>query len=251
MRLTVVGCSGSMPGPESPASCYLLETPYEQGTFRMLLDLGSGAIGALQSYVELESVDAVAITHLHADHCLDLCGFYVVRKWQHGRPERVPVFGPPGIADRMARAYDMAADPGMTAQFDFREYDGVEFDVGPFTIQTFAMDHPVDDYALRITENGRTLVYTGDTGPCDSLQEAAEGADVLLCEAAFVEGGDNPEHLHLTGREAATIAAKAGVGRLVLTHVPPWHDREVVRTEAAPHFPGPLQMAVAGLTVDI
>jgi ribonuclease BN (tRNA processing enzyme) len=94
-------------------------------------------------------------------------------------------------------------------------------------------------------------VYTGDTGPCDNVHEAADKADVLLSEASFVEGGDNPEHLHLTGREAATIAVKAGVGRLILTHVPPWHDRAEVQREAEPHFPGPLQMAEPGLTVEI
>nr|MBA2717467.1 MBL fold metallo-hydrolase [Propionibacteriales bacterium] len=71
MKLTVVGCSGSLPGPESAASCYLLEAPYEGRTFRLLLDLGSGALGPLQRYADLAAIDAVALSHLHADHCLD------------------------------------------------------------------------------------------------------------------------------------------------------------------------------------
>lgn len=86
MRLTVVGCSGSYPGPDSPASCYLLEAeaPDETGgtrTWRLLLDLGSGALGALQRYVDPLTVDAVLLSHLHADHCLDLSGYYVLRKY--------------------------------------------------------------------------------------------------------------------------------------------------------------------------
>ena len=79
MKVTVVGCSGSFPGPDSAASCYLLEAPYDGRTFRLLLDLGSGALGPLQRYADLESIDAVALSHLHADHCLDLCSFYVFR----------------------------------------------------------------------------------------------------------------------------------------------------------------------------
>ena len=95
MKPTVVGCSGSFPGPDSAASCYLVEAPYEGRTFRLLLDLGSGALGPLQKYVELDQVDAVALSHLHPDHCLDLCGFYVVRKYHpSGALPRLPRLWP-------------------------------------------------------------------------------------------------------------------------------------------------------------
>jgi ribonuclease BN (tRNA processing enzyme) len=77
MRLTVVGCSGSIPSPRSPASCYLLEA---EG-FRLVLDLGSGALGPLQRYAAVHQVDAVALSHLHADHFIDMCSFWVARKW--------------------------------------------------------------------------------------------------------------------------------------------------------------------------
>ena len=77
MRITVIGCSGSFPGPEGPASCYLLEA---EG-FRLLLDLGNGAVGALQRHASLDSIDAVCLSHLHADHCLDICPFWVARTY--------------------------------------------------------------------------------------------------------------------------------------------------------------------------
>ena len=80
MRLTVVGSSGSYPGPHSSASCYLLESEYDDRTWRVLLDLGNGALGSLQRYADPLSIDAVMLSHLHADHCLDLCGYYVLRK---------------------------------------------------------------------------------------------------------------------------------------------------------------------------
>jgi ribonuclease BN (tRNA processing enzyme) len=82
VRLTIVGCSGSFPGPDSPASSYLVEA---EG-FRLLIDLGSGALGALQRYASLYEIDAVCVSHLHADHCLDLCDFSVARRFAPDGP---------------------------------------------------------------------------------------------------------------------------------------------------------------------
>jgi ribonuclease BN (tRNA processing enzyme) len=252
MRLTVIGCSGSLPGPASAASCYLVEAPYGDGVFRLVLDLGSGAIGPLQQHVDLLTIDAVVLTHLHPDHCLDLCGFYVVRKFQPGTTdERIPVWGPPGAAERMAKAYDMPIDPGMGGQFEFGEYDGSAIELGPFVLETAGVDHPVDAYAIRVTHEGRSLVYSGDTAPCESFATIARGADLLIAEASFRDGEDNPEHLHMTGPQVATIANQAGVGRLVLTHIPPWYDAAAVLEEARPHFDGPIGLARPGLEIDV
>lgn len=253
MRLTVIGCSGSFPGPASAASCYLVEAPYDGRTFRLLLDLGSGALGALQQHVELDQIDAIALSHLHADHCLDLCGYYVVRRYHPSGPQpRLPVFGPPGTAARMARAYDLPETPGMTEQFTFVSYPESSFEVGPFTLDVALVDHPVPAYAIRVTHQGRALLYTGDTGPCSSLDEIAKGCDLMLAEASFVEtADDNPPNLHLTGREAAEAAERGGVGRLLLTHIPPWHDPEEVLAEAAPHFGGPVSLAGVGTAYEI
>src|SRR5487761_81872 len=100
VRLTVIGCSGSFPGPDSPASCYLVEAD----GFRLLLDLGNGALGALQRHAPLDGIDAVCLSHLHADHCLDLCSFWVARTYHPEGPRpRIPVYAPAGTAARMAR----------------------------------------------------------------------------------------------------------------------------------------------------
>ena len=175
MKLTVVGCSGSYPGPSSPASCYLLESSHEGRTWRVLLDLGSGALGALHHYVDPLAIDGVFLSHLHADHCLDLTGFYVLRKYHPtGHKPRIPVWGPEGTADRMARAYDLPTDPGMRHEFEFLSHDGpVEF--GPFSVEPIPVEHPVAAFGLRVTADGRTLGYSGDTGPCAGLDEVAEG----------------------------------------------------------------------------
>lgn len=252
MRLTVVGSSGSYPGPESPSSCYLLEADHEGRTWRVLLDLGNGALGALHRYTDPLRIDAVLLSHLHADHCLDLCGYYVMRKYHPtGEQPIIPVWGPVGVAARMARAYDLPEDPGMTEQFEFQEYAHASVVVGPFTVEPFEVVHPVPAYALRVTADGRTLTYSGDTAPCEAFDRAAQGADVLLAEASFRVGHDDPPEIHLTGRDVGRTATAAGVGRVLLTHIPPWHDRRVAVDEARTTWSGPVDLAVPGLVVEI
>jgi ribonuclease BN (tRNA processing enzyme) len=252
MRLTVIGCSGSFPGPDSPASCYLVEAPYDGRTFRLVLDLGSGALGALQQHVDLDTIDAVALSHLHPDHCMDLCGYYVARKYHPtGVRPRLPVYGPAGTSARMARAYDLPESPGMTEQFEFMTYPDTSFPLGPFTVDVSLVDHPVPAYGVRVSHEGRSLVYTGDTGPCPSLDELAKGCDLLLAEASFVETAANPPSMHMTGRDAGETAERAGVRRLVLTHIPPWHDPAAVLAEATPCYAGPIALAERRAVYDI
>jgi ribonuclease BN (tRNA processing enzyme) len=251
MRLTIVGCSGSYPGPESPASCYLLEADDGGRTWRVLVDFGNGSLGALHKYVDPLTIDAVLVSHLHADHCLDLCGYYVLRKYHpSGAQPRIPVWGPSGTAERMARAYDLPVDPGMTAEFDFREWSGPAT-IGPFTVVPVPVAHPVPAFGLRISADGATLGYTGDTGPCDAVDEVARDADLFLAEASFLEGRDNPPDLHLTGADAGAAAGRAGARQLVLTHVPPWHDPAVSLAEARATYDGPVTLARAGQTYDL
>ena len=251
MRLTVVGCSGSYPGPVSSNSCYLLEAAHQGRTWRVLLDLGSGALGALHRYADPLAIDAVLLSHLHADHCLDLTGYYVMRKYHpSGAQPRIPVWGPDGTADRMARAYDLPLKPGMTEEFDFRVWDG-PVQIGPFAVDPVSVDHPVPAFALRVTADGATLAYSGDTGPCPGLDDVATDVDLLLAEASFMVGGDNPDGLHLTGADCGAVASRSGVKRLVLTHVPPWHDPQVAYREAAELYDGPLELAVPGAVYDI
>jgi ribonuclease BN (tRNA processing enzyme) len=247
VRVTVIGCSGSFPGPDSPASSYLVE---DQG-FSLLLDFGNGALGALQRHHDLYDIDAIAVSHLHADHCMDLCGYYVARRYcPNGQKPRIPVYGPANIAQRMVEAYDLPADPGMNDTFDFRPLIP-SFTVGPFEITTSPVNHVIESYGFRISSGDKTLAYSGDTGRTDTLVDLARDADLFLCEASFLEG-DNPPDLHLSSREAAEYADRAGVAKLVLTHLVPWNDSEQSYLEAKlAKYSGPIELARSGGVYDL
>jgi len=246
VRLTVIGSSGSLPGPDSPASCYLVEA----GDTTLILDLGNGALGPLQRRVALDTVDAILLSHLHPDHCMDLCGYYVAARYSPWRyTNRIPVWGPAGTGERMARAYGLPEHPGMTDVFEFSTYPEGPLEIGAARVTAARVVHPVPAYALRVEYGGKALVYSGDTAATPSLVDLARGADLLLCEAAFLEGDSNPAGHHLTGRQAGEHAAAAGVRQLMLTHILPWGDPTRAVAEAREAFDGPVALARPGAIV--
>jgi ribonuclease BN (tRNA processing enzyme) len=248
MRLTVVGCSGSFAGPDSAASCYLLEAD----GFRVVVDMGNGSLGSLQKYVSLFGIDAVLLSHLHADHCVFLYSYSIARTYSPAGPRPpVPVYGPAGTCERIALIHGPGDDTRLMKQFSFQTLAPGVTRIGPFEVGLAHMNHPVETYGFRFSHGGRTLVYTGDTGETEAITELAKGADVFVSEAAFLDGPDLPPDLHLTASQAARYATKAGVGRLVLTHLLPWNDPDTARAEAATAFAGDIDLAAAGQVIDL
>ena len=250
MRLTVVWCSGSFAGPDSPASSYLVRAEHEGRTWSLVLDLGNGALGPLQRHVDPALVDAVVLSHLHPDHCVDLLGLYVMRRYRPGGrpPGRLPVHGPGDTLTRLELMYHGLEDGGMGADFDVRTVrDRMPFTVGPFRVTPVAVEHPVEAYGYRVEADGAVLAFTGDTDDCPALDVLLGGADLALTDSAFVDGRDTLRGIHLSGSRAATAAVRAGgVGRLLLTHIPSWNDPEVCRAQAAAVWPGEVELAVPG-----
>jgi ribonuclease BN (tRNA processing enzyme) len=249
VKLTVIGCSGSLPGPDSSASCYLVE----HDGFHVVLDLGSGALGSLQRYLSLTELDAVVLSHLHGDHCLDVCPLYVARRYAGLRKEsRIPIYGPHGAAARIGAAYDSFGDPShdLSREFAFVDITTLK-ELGPFQVRVARMAHPVPAFAVRLEVAGTSLVYSGDTGPTAALAELARGADLLLAEASDAELPDRPTGLHMCGREAGEAAQAAGVSALVLTHIPPWNDPHQARVEAAAVFSGGVTLGSPGMVVEV
>ncbi|MGH3825798.1 MAG: MBL fold metallo-hydrolase [Pseudonocardiaceae bacterium] len=252
MRLTVLGCSGSVPTAESPASGYLLRAAGAS----VVLDLGNGAFGALQRHLDPFTLDGLFLSHLHPDHCADVSALTVYRRYHPHPPPcaALPLHGPPDAAERLVAAYAPSAEErsgtDLSDVYDFRSYQQPAR-IGPFEVRATRVEHPCEAYALRISHAGRVLVYSGDTGPCPQLAELATGADVLLAESSWPDRPGNPPGIHLSGRQAGEAAAAAGVGRLLITHVLPWTDAEQVFTEAKAAFSGHTELVRPGTHYEI
>ena len=248
MRLTVLGCAGTFPGPDSPCSGYLVE----HDGYRLVVDLGAGALGALQRHIGLLDVDAVYVTHLHADHCIDLLAYSYARRYHpDGIPPALPVYGPPGTAARICASFEAPPTDGLLEVYDFREVSAGTHQIGPFTVTTDRMNHPVECHGLRIEAGGRSLAYSADTGRSEALVGLASGVDLFLCEASWSDSPANPPDIHLSGREAGEHATKAGAARLLLTHVVAFTDPAVVLAEARGSYDGPVELVICGASYEV
>lgn len=249
MQLTVLGCAGSAPGPDLPTSGYLVEA----GGVRIAVELGGGVFGALQRYCDPFRLDAVLLSHLHLDHCADFSALTTYLRHHPAPPAsfgRLPVFAPAHAPGRLANAH-AASEEELAAlrladTYDFVPLEPGRFDLGGVSIDVAAMRHICEAYAFRIAVGGKSLVFTGDTVPCPELVELARGADLLLADAAWREQAGRANYLHMSGHEAGAVAEEAGVGRLVLTHVLPWSDRNGVLEDAVESFTGPVTLAEPG-----
>jgi len=254
--LTVLGCAGSAPGPNSPTSGYLLEAD----DFLLGVELGNGTLAALQAIRDPFELDALAFSHLHPDHCADFSALTVVRRY-HPEPvrdpyvHRLPVYGPSEVHSRFVAAYSPDADDRATMDlsdvFDFRVLEPGTVRIGPFEVSAIHSRHPCESFSFRFTHGGKTLGYTGDTATFDGLADHFSGVDALLAEASWTHADDRPDGLHLSGREAGELAKRAGVGRLLVTHVPPWTDAAAVLGEARAEYPGETVLVRQGLRYEI
>ncbi|MBP2476745.1 ribonuclease BN (tRNA processing enzyme) [Crossiella equi] len=257
MLLTVLGCSGSIPAADSPASGYLVEAD----GFRVLLDLGNGVLGALQKHGDPFGIDALVLSHLHPDHCADFASLTVLRRY-HPRPpydtraRRLPVYAPGEAPTRLAAAYAPSEqerlETDLSDVYEFHPLTPGTIHLGPFELTSELVAHPCEAYGFRLTAGGRTLAFTGDSGPCEALRKLADTADLLLAEACWThDPAAHPPDLHLSGLEAGQLAAACGVRRLVVTHVPPWADREEMAREAGTAFGGDVELARPGAVYQV
>ena len=230
MQLTVLGCSGTIPAADDGCSSYLLQ----HAGFTVLLEVGTGAVSALLRVGggQLPPIDAVFVSHLHADHWLDLVPLSYVRHYRPGGPgPAVPVHAPaPARAQLIgAGGWPLDGEHALHADWSFVDTGPGRRQIGPFTVDLVRTEHPEPCHASRWSAGGRTLVYSGDTGECPELVTLARGADVAMFEASWYADDDPPPGVHLTAAQAADHANRAGVGRLLLTHVTPWGDKARTR----------------------
>ncbi|MBW4718233.1 MBL fold metallo-hydrolase [Saccharothrix obliqua] len=209
--LTVLGTATPYPRPDQPCSGYLLRTP----TTAVWVDAGPGTPANLQRHTAPDRLDAIWVSHTHADHTADLLtAYYALLFADLHPPQPVPLLGPPGLAARLEAFLASAGPNPASAAFDVRElHDGHRAEVGDMTLTSFAVEHGLPAFGLRAEHGGAVFAYSGDTGPCAALRSLATGADLFLCEA----DGTTPSPHHCTPEDAATAARDAD--RLLLTHV--------------------------------
>lgn len=242
MRLRVVGSSGTFPSHGRPASGYLIE----QGSTRVWCDAGPGTFMSLP--VDTDLIDAIVVSHQHPDHCVDLMAAYHAWTYRPEPRDPVPLYAPQVVWDRLTGFLEK--EP---ASFAFTPvWTGDSIDIGDLTASFVEMDHSVPTVGSRWDGNGRTLFFTGDTGPSGTWTDAARGVDVLLSEASYQESTQNADYpQHLSAREAGEIARRVEAGRLVLTHIPPYLDPSLSVAEAEQQFDRPVTLAVPGGSLDV
>lgn len=237
MNCKVIGCLGAYPGISKPTSGYLIE---ENGT-KVLLDCGSGVLSRLQEWLPLWELDAVVISHYHPDHCADLgCLQYAVMI-DHQLKRRTKSF--------------CAWGPGEEGRLTYKEFctghsylKTDSFMVGGLTFEISPNIHEIPSFAIKVTgADGTSFVYSGDTGFYDGLVSFARDADCFLCESSFYENQRNISKEHLTSAEAAKIAQRANVRRLVLTHLPHYGAWNQLKEEAKACYSGEILLAEPGL----
>ncbi len=246
MRLTVLGGCGAWPEAGQACSGFLLE----HDGFRLLADLGYATVPRLLERVTADQVDAVFISHGHPDHCADLNPLLRARALREDPAPPLPVYALPGAVDAV-----LALDrPGMLAgALALHEFSaGATMGIGPFHAVTRLLPHTVPNAGLRLTGGGRTLVYTGDSGPGPEIADLAHGADLLLAEASFIDHVPRDSQRYLSSaRQAGQQAAQAGTGHLVLTHLLPGTDHHAARAAARSGYDGDISVATAGLVLNL
>ena len=253
MRLTVVGASASFPAPGGACSGYLVT----DGNTRVLLDCGSGVLGQLQLVSRVGDLSAIVISHFHPDHYIDLIALRYGLRYGFGAAVRPRVLVPTGGREflRGLGAALRNAPEMFEAAFALDEYDAtVAVAVNDLSLafQRTTHDEPTWACAVARRDGSARLVYTADTQGSADLERFAHGADLLLCEATYLEaGGVPPSGNHLTAAEAGALARRAGARRLMLTHFWPGLDIDRFAVEAAGTFGRDVLLARPGLTVDV
>ncbi len=250
MRLTVLGRSTAVPNPGEACSGHLVEA----GETRVLVDVGPGVVAQLLKLYQPTDLTALVISHMHADHMLDLVTLRYAFPWVHPPPARLPVVAPPGSMDQLLDLARAAGDARFfETTFDIREHDGAsELAFNGLRLTPMETQHYVPTWGFRIAASraggdgaaARTLAYSADSGPCDALLELARDADLLIHDAMH---SDHDYQLrrgwgHSPARAGVAVAERAGAKRLALFHHSPdatddMIDEVVSRTAARTDVP--------------
>ena len=242
MDLVVLGAGPAYTDRQGASgSAYLVTS----GDTQLLLDLGQGSFPRLFPEVRPEELDAIAISHLHPDHFIDLVSLRHYLRY-HLRPSRrVRVIGPAGLGDRLDALH---ADPGFSAEaLDLEVIDGSAFRVGDLALTPRKVTHTADSHAYRVSAGqGPGLVYSGDCGEADDLAPLIVPGDTLLTEVSFGPGPVPPGAIHLDGPSVGRLATRTGVAEVLLTHIQMGVDPDATIESVRGEFGGEVRLVWPG-----
>lgn len=242
MKLTVIGFWGGYPNVDEASSMYMLE----KDGFTLLLDVGSGALSKLQKYKQVDAIDAVVLSHYHADHVADvgvLQHALLVQAQVNKTNKRIPIYGhyeDPFFFDTLEDDYTeaIAYDPDEVLK------------IGPFFIRFLRTKHSVPCFGMRITDGESTIVYTADSAYQKEWLPFSRNANVFLSECNFYAGQDAAAAGHMNSEEVAKIAKEANIPEVILTHLPHFGQTKELVEEVKDVYDGRVQLAFEGLVWD-
>ncbi len=242
MDITVLGCGAAYPRPGGACSGFLVQS----GGTSVWLDAGNGTFSRLQQHIEGKQVDAVVLSHVHADHIADILPFMYYLGFNPDPPASpIPVY----TTDEVRKAATMSVGRGSLKTFnrvmEFRPIADA-FEVGAIRFDAFRTKHPPETYGVRITANGSKAVYTADSAAFPELAGHCADADLLITEATYVARVEADPDIHMWAAETGAMAQEAGAKRVLLTHIWPTIEPEEAVSEAATKYPGDLSAAVEG-----
>ncbi|MGI8862805.1 MAG: MBL fold metallo-hydrolase [Solirubrobacteraceae bacterium] len=257
LQVTVLGKSPSWQDAGGACSGYLVQ---EDG-FTLLLDCGNGVFSKLRGVCDYVDISAVLVSHLHADHFLDLVPFsyaltYAPRQqpvavggWPGtSNPARPSLYAPVGAGEVFRQIVGCwGNDDLIDHAFSLREYDAPdELEVGPLTVRFCEVPHYVPTYAIELSCDSGRLTFSADCSPNEQLVAFAADTDILLIEATLPRPERTGIRGHLTPEEAGDHARRARARRVVLTHFSDELDAEWAQATASASYGKPVEMAQEG-----
>jgi ribonuclease BN (tRNA processing enzyme) len=225
----------------SAGASYLVRS----GSTSLVLDLGQGSFPRLAATLEPSTIDAIAVTHLHPDHFIDLVALRHYLRWEFQPERHVRVIAPRDLAVRLDALHD---EPGFTVATLDVEPVAQRAEVGPLRIEARRVTHTDDSHAYRVSkEEGVGLVYSGDCGRAEDLDPLIRPGDALLVEVSFGPGPGPRDALHLDGPAVGALAARTKVGRVLLTHLQMGFDPAATLTSVASAYDGPVEFVEPGM----
>jgi ribonuclease BN (tRNA processing enzyme) len=239
MKITVIGHWGGFPAANGATSGYL----FQSKGFSLLVDCGSAVLSKLQNYLPVDQLDAVILSHYHHDHIADIGPLQYARmiSFHMGKTNGVlPIYGHPYDEEQVVKLTHPDHTEGRTY------YPDKSVTIGPFVIDFLKTVHPVDCYAMRISDGEHTVVYTADSSFIEEFISFSENADLLISECNFYADQDGTNAGHMNSLDVGKLANSANVKHLLLTHLPHFGDLSELKKQAKTVYNGPVDLAETG-----